>query len=160
MMSGKRRPPRGAVLAGVLAVVVVALLAALVQGSSPQEPGPGLSGTNECRALPRKIGTPTWYPADLPMPPGSYVSDEPAGAAGVNRVVWTSKGSLRDFVRWAFGEWPGHGWSLGTGEFEQDLVENNFNKGSERLGTFRARNVYCEDTYTEVLLVLTGGAPA
>ncbi|MGH2829825.1 MAG: hypothetical protein ACRDJM_05025, partial [Actinomycetota bacterium] len=113
---------------------------------------PTLSGN--CLQRGRPIKTPSWYPADLPMPPGSYAIQEPKAERGLRRVVFASKGDLRAFVVHALKEWKARGWSLGKGESEPGEAEDNFLK-DDRYGVFRARSVFCEQDWTWVLIVLT-----
>lgn len=98
--------------------------------------------------------TPSWYPADLTMPPGSYAVREERGERGIRRAVFASKGDLRAFVVHALREWPKRGWTLGKGESEPGEAEDNFLKGNT-YGVFRARSIYCEPDWTWVLMVIT-----
>lgn len=147
----------------VALVLAVAAAAALLLGNPSQDPTasptPGASTTpttrGRCLELPRSVATPSWFPDDLPMPPGSYVSEVPAASAGLRRVRFAVKGSIRDFVRHALGEWPKQGWTLGRGESEPGEAEDNFLKSKEnRYGVFRAQSLYCDAGWTWVLIVL------
>lgn len=89
------------------------------------------------------------------MPSGSYAADVPAAQAGLRRIVYVAKGSLRDFITHVFDAWKDHGWTLGRGESEPGEAEDNFLKqGENRYGVFRAREVYCDREWIQVLLVI------
>ncbi len=119
-------------------------------GATPKDPLP-----RQCLQLPKKLATPAWFPDDLPMPRGSYAADVPPAQAGLRRIVFASKGSLREFVLHVFDAWKKRGWTLGRGESEPGEAEDNFLKQSEkRYGVFRAREVYCEKGWIQVLLVI------
>lgn len=110
----------------------------------------------ECLELPEQVDRPPWFPADLPLPPDSYVSLVPESRAeGVDQIVFTVLGTLDDFVRFVLDRWEQAGWILGRGEREPGEAESVFfTSGTERYGQFRARAVYCDQDYTEVLLIL------
>lgn len=109
----------------------------------------------DCLETPPQTPTPDWFPKDLPMPAGSYVNEVPEASAGLRRVVFTVSGTLRDFVRHALGVWPEHGWTLGRGESEPGEAEDQFLKGKNRYGLFKAQSVYCDTSKTWVLIVLS-----
>lgn len=149
---------RFAVVAAVLGVAgaAVALLGGgsdLPPRAATTPPAPPAAGT--CLPLPARVATPAWYPKDLPVPAGSYVSEVPEATAGLRRVVFAVRASLRDFVRHALTEWPKHGWTMGRGEAEPGEAEDNFLKAKEnRYGVFRARSILCDEGWTWVLVVL------
>lgn len=152
---------RIAALAGGLAA---ALVIALAVGGSRSTTKPQTLPTSgktpalppQCLEVPPRTTTPSWYPKDLPMPAGSYVSEVPQAQGGLRRAVFTVKGSLRDFVKHALTIWPKHGWQLGRGESEPGEAEDNFIKAREnRYGLFRAQSVYCDVNLTWVLMVLS-----
>lgn len=120
-------------------------------GATPTAPLPV-----ECLPLPERVSRPAWFPGDLPLPSDAYVSLVPESLAeGVDHIVFTVRGSLDDFVKFVLAEWEEAGWILGRGEREPGEAESVFyTKGTERYGQFRARAVYCDDAYTEVLLTL------
>jgi len=119
------------------------------QGSAPSIPLPA-----QCLDLPSEVARPDWFPDDLPLPAGSYVSLTPEQRApGIDEIVFTAKGSLDDFVSFVLERWEDAGWSLGRGEREPGEAESIFfTAGTERYGQFRARQVYCDESYTEVQL--------
>lgn len=115
----------------------------------PKEPLP-----SECLPLPaERLPTPDWFPADLPMPEGSYVSHLLDDGAGARRVVWTTDASLRGFVDHVLRRWKDEGWTIGRGEAEEGEAESTFSK-ADVFGSFKARQVYCDRDWTEVLLVI------
>ena len=63
-----------------------------------------------------------------------------------------------DFVQFVLARWPAEGWILGRGESEFGEAEDGFVRG-DTYGAFRARRVYCEDGWSEILLAL-GARPA
>lgn len=117
---------------------------------------PSIPLPEECLPLPDEEERPPWFPADLPLPGGSYVSwipDPPA--EGIRQIVFTARGTLDDFVRFVLDNWEAEGWNLGRGEREPGEAESIFfTEDTERYGQFRARAVYCDDAYTEVLLIM------
>ena len=157
---------RLAALAGVLAAALVVALA--VGGNRSASKGATLPASGktpvlpaQCLQVPSKIATPSWYPKDLPMPGGSFVSEVPQAQAGLRRVIFTVNGTLRDFVKHALTVWPKQGWRMGRGEAEPGEAEDNFIKtGSNRYGLFRAQSVYCDLNHTWVLMVLSDPSAA
>lgn len=120
-------------------------------GTAPSVPLPA-----QCFDLPQEVPRPSWFPADLPLPEGSYPSLIPEQRApGIREIVFTARGSLDDFVRFVLDRWEEAGWSLGRGEREPGEAESIFFAGeAERYGQFRARQVYCDEDYTEVQLIV------
>lgn len=150
-MNPRARIALGAAGVAVLAVVLVAILQNKPQSSGSPNAQPTL--TANCLKGDKKVATPSWYPSDLPMPKGSYAIDVPEAAGGLRRVVFAARGSLREFVGHALGEWKKQGWTLGRGESEPGEAEDNFLKG-DRYGIFRAQSVFCDPNRTWVLMVL------
>jgi hypothetical protein len=146
-------------VAVVLAAVGVGV--ALTQRSKPSA-GPGPSPTvsaiptgASCLPVGRRIATPSWYPADLPLPAGSYTMELPPATGSTRRIIFVAQGSLRDFVTHALSAWPKQGWQLGRGEAEPGEAEDQFAKPSDgRYGAFRARSIFCDQTKTWLLIVL------
>jgi len=110
----------------------------------------------QCLELPDPIAKPSWLPKDLPLPPGTYANAEPpAGAEGIYQIAMTSERSLDDMVKFILDRWPKAGWELGRGEREPGEAEAVFfADDKKRYGQFRARAVYCDQAWTELLLVL------
>jgi len=112
-----------------------------------------------CQPLPAQAAAPDWYPADLPLPGGSYAAGEVPGPPSVRKGVWAVKASLRAFVQHtALEAWPARGWHLGRGDAEAGEADGNFRRGQEA-GTFRARTVYCEQGWTELVVTFSAAAP-
>ena len=118
------------------------------------------SAFGACQPLPSQGTTPAWFPADLPLPDGSYAVGELAGAAPeFHKGAWAVKASLSDFVQHvALGDWRARGWRLGRGDAETGEADDDFRRGAEA-GTFRARAVYCDRGWTELVVTFTTGAP-
>ncbi|GAC1416711.1 MAG: hypothetical protein NVSMB57_12010 [Actinomycetota bacterium] len=143
-----------AVVAALLAVVAVvatvvsqkrpALTPQAVRTSSTQGP---------CITPKQPVKTPSWYPAELPMPAGSFAMEIPPPQGGLLRVIFAAKGSLRDFVIYALTTWKQQGWTMGRGEAEPGEAEDNFQK-NKRYGIFRAQGIFCDQGQTWVLVVL------
>ena len=113
-----------------------------------------------CQPLPGEGTAPSWFPGDLPLPDGSYAVAELAGTPpAFHKGVWAVKASLRDFVQHvALGEWKARGWNLGRGDAEAGEADDDFRRGTQA-GTFRARSVYCDAGWTELVVTFTTGAP-
>ncbi len=109
-----------------------------------------------CLPLPAPAKTPSWYPADLPLPPGSYPSNIVLpGKTSYPRAIFAAKGSLRDFIVSVLAEWPKKGWTLGRGEAEAAEAEDNFVKlGTGIRGAFIARSSFCDAGWTCVYVVM------
>ncbi len=148
-------------LAVAVALAAIGAGVAITQRSKPAA-GPTPSPTASvvptgagCLPVPQRIATPSWYPSDLPLPPGSYAAELPPASGSTRRIIFVSEGSLSDFVRHALADWPKRGWQLGRGEAEPGEAEDQFAKPSDgRYGAFRARSIFCDQTKTWVLLVL------
>jgi hypothetical protein len=89
------------------------------------------------------------------MPPGSYATGLRIGSTtGFRQVIFASKGSLQDFVRFVSAEWPKHGWRLGRGESEPGEAEDQFYKPATKvLGAFRAGVFFCDQKWTWVYII-------
>jgi len=149
----------------VIALLIVGGIVALNDhgasspGASPSPTTTDRLGTitpTGCEALPGKGKTPSWYPDDLPLPPGSYASDVKLPAtAGFPRAIFAAKGSLKDFVLYVLSEWRKLGWTLGRGEAEAGEAEDNFFKtGTDTRGAFVARTTFCDAGWTWVYIVI------
>jgi hypothetical protein len=122
-----------------------------VPASAVQPSAPG----RRCLPSGRAIKTPSFYPHDLPLPPGSFATQVLPSQSGVNRVIFTAEGDLRSFVQYVLGEWPKRGWRLGRGEAEPGEAEDQFAQASTGLyGAFKAQSTLCDETQTWVLIVL------
>jgi len=122
--------------------------------------------------VPAAAEQPDWFPADLPLPPGSFptadtesasgASDSDADAASgdeTNRGFFVVKGTIDDFTTFVKEQWPAQGYALGKGEAEPGEAEGGFRKGDFG-GAFRIRDVYCDATMTELLITYGRGTTA
>jgi hypothetical protein len=146
---------RIALVAALVAAAAVAVI--MVTQSDPTTPQsrstPLPTLTSNCLKVAKPIATPAWYPDDLPLPAGSFALEEPKATSGLRRVIFATKGTLRDFVVHALSVWKREGWTLGRGESEPGEAEDNFLKG-ERYGIFRAQSIFCDPNMTWVLIVV------
>jgi hypothetical protein len=112
------------------------------------------SGAPKCK-YPDKLPAPSWLPADLPLPPGTYHSENlPGSIFGYKRAIFVVPGPLIDFARFVLSEWPKAGWTLGRGDSEGFEVEAPFTK-PPAAGAFKAQGQYCNPTYALMLLIYT-----
>lgn len=117
--------------------------------------------TSGCLPAPAKAPTPAWYPADLPLPPGSYASKEVQGPP-VAQAFFVVPTGLVGYVQFVNREWAAHGWTQGRGEAEQGEAENSFARiqGDRREGgAWRAREAFCDTGMVELLLVYKQESP-
>jgi hypothetical protein len=119
----------------------------------------GTLGPGRCQQLPARAETPSWYPDDLPLPPGSYpAAIKLPATSNYPRAIFAVRGTLRDFIIYALSVWPRSGWALGRGEAEAGEAEDNFYRpGSDVRGAFIARSDYCDAGWTWVYIVLGSG---
>src|SRR4029077_17336414 len=120
---------------------------------------PGASGSPSSTAIPAedlpacdpppKVATPDWFPADLPLPSGSYATVDLAPVSGYHRGLFAVPGAVDAFGRFVLSTWPSKGWVLGRGDTEFGEVENQFVRGSAQ-GGFRARDAFCTPAYANV----------
>jgi hypothetical protein len=122
--------------------------------------------TAACRPVPPEGAPLAWFPAELPLPAGSYpIQDVDAAApppsapaSDTHRGLLAVHGSVTDFTSFIATEWTAAGWSLGKGDAERGEAEGGYRRGDFG-GAYRARDVYCDPTFTELLIVYgPGGA--
>jgi len=65
--------------------------------------------------------------------------------------------SVTDFRAFIASQWTAAGWTMGKGDAERGEAEGGFRKGDFG-GVFRARDVYCDPTYSELLIAYGKGA--
>ena len=152
--------------------------AASTQASSSAAPRTTAARTSACKPVPAKAEQPDWFPADLPLPAGSFavadtqspttltdsdatttVPDSDAASGTVSethRGFFAVKGTIDDFLRFARTDWAAKGWSLGRGDQEAGEADDGFRKGDFG-GSFRIRDVYCDATMTELLITYGKG---
>jgi hypothetical protein len=120
--------------------------------------------------VPPQAGELDWLPTDLPLPPGTYAtqdtespatssdaaedSDAPASA---HRGLLVVKGTVQDFKLFVATNWPPAGYALGRGDAEAGEAEGGYRKGDFG-GVYRVRDVYCDPTMSELLLTYGKGA--
>jgi len=121
--------------------------------------------------VPAQGGELDWLPADLPLPPGTYATEDselPATSsdadaeesdapAGVHRGFLVVKMSVDDFKKFVTTNWPPAGYALGRGDAEAGEAEGGYRKGDFG-GVYRVRDVYCDPTMSELLLTYGKGA--
>lgn len=105
-----------------------------------------------CTKVPPAGPALAWLPHDLPLPPGTYATTD-ISAGGLQRGMLVVPTDLHGFVVFALQQWPKVGFRLGRGDAEAHEAEDSFSKG-DRVGAFRARSVYCDQSKTELLLVV------
>ncbi len=121
----------------------------LVSGPSPT-PAPSLP---PCE-FPPEVATPSWLPADLPLPGGTYPSQTLTESVGYNRGIFVVPGSLEDLARFILSEFPASGWILGRGESEPGEIETQFSR-SPAVGALKAQANYCDPGFSLMLLIYT-----
>jgi hypothetical protein len=150
------------------AVVVVALAAACSSDKAPtaasSDTDAASARTSACRDVPGAGPALSWLPADLPLPDGSYAIQDldasgppPTVASETHRGLIAVHGSIDDFVTFINTQWIAQGWSLGKGDAEQGEAEGGYRRDDVG-GAYRVRDVYCDPTFTELLLVFGPGA--
>ena len=95
-----------------------------------------------------------WLPSDLPLPDGAYAFHEfPVTGAGFETVLLAVPMADADLVRFVREEWEARGWVSGQTESEPGETEIAFLRDG-RFGAVRVRPVYCDKSWTELLVVL------
>ena len=159
------------------AAVAVALLGVASGCSSDDSPtaasaGSGASAANAtasrtsaCRPVPAAGPAFDWFPADLPLPAGTYPTED-VSASGASSSASDSDshrgflvvpGSVTDFSAFIAREWTAAGWTMGKGDAERGEAEGGFRKGDFG-GVYRVRDVYCDPKFSELLLAYGKGA--
>jgi len=123
--------------------------------SSPPSSGSG-GGTGPyvgpCLDRPEPGPPLDWLPDYIPLPEGTYpVLDLPTGEEDFRRAVLAVPMEYLDFVQFADDRWPSDGWATSQTEVEPGEADTAFIRGDE-LGWFQARRVYCEESWSEILL--------
>lgn len=126
----------------------------------PTPSAPATLGGPCIAAQPRK-SMPSFFPKNLPLPPGSYAAEVPPPFAGSQRAVVIAKGTLRDFIVFILSEWPKQGWVLGRGDAEPGEADDSFrDQRAVNYGAFKARAIMCDTTTTWVFFVFAHATPA
>ena len=112
-----------------------------------------------------------WLPPDLPLPDGTYAITDPEAPAGAtttsaaaaapdsetHRGFLAVHGSVTDFSAFIATQWVAKGWTLGKGDAERGEAEGGYRKGDFG-GAFRVRDVYCDPSFSELLITYGKGA--
>jgi hypothetical protein len=128
--------------------------------------------TSACKPVPPEAGELDWLPTDLPLPPGTYATEdtesttttsadadaeESDAPAGARRGFLVVKMTVADFKQFVANNWPAAGYALGRGDAEAGEAEGGYRKGDFG-GVYRVRDVYCDPTMSELLLTYGKGA--
>jgi len=128
--------------------------------------------TSACKPVPPQAGELDWLPADLPLPPGAYATEDTESPtttssdadaeqsnspAGAQRGLLVVKMTVADFKSFVAKNWPAAGYALGRGDAEAGEAEGGYRKGDFG-GVYRVRDVYCDPTMSELLLTYGKGA--
>ena len=105
-----------------------------------------------CQPPPPAQANVPWFPADLPLPPGTYTAQEVDVSAPSKGVILVVPMTIREYVTFTLAELPKQGWRLGRGDSEANEAEDTFTKGTAG-GSFRVRSVYCDTTKSELRIV-------
>ncbi|HEX2040612.1 MAG TPA: hypothetical protein VHF47_12880 [Acidimicrobiales bacterium] len=107
------------------------------------------------KELPPRVPDAAWLPSELPLPPGSYtIYDEvPPPGATYRRAQFVIPLGLHEFGAYVRNELTGRGWVFGQyeaepGEWESILVK------APTIGAYRVRSTFCDESYSELLIVL------
>jgi len=150
-------------IALVLAGGVVAVAQHKPHTAPAARPTPSVPATlgGPCIAAQPRKPMPSFFPTNLPLPPGSYATEVPPPFAGSQRTIVIAKGSLRDFVLFILTEWPKQGWVLGRGDGEPGEADDSFrDQGAVNYGAFKARAIMCDTSTTWVFFVFAHATPA
>jgi hypothetical protein len=166
----RRRRAAVAALATVAALVPVISACSADQHTTAGAPASSDVSTNgartsACRPVPAAGAELAWLPAELPLPSGSFpIQDVDAAAAppsvpasDTHRGLIAVHASVTDFTSFIASEWTSRGWTLGKGDAERGEAEAGYRRGDFG-GSYRIRDVYCDPTFTELLLVYGPGA--
>jgi hypothetical protein len=145
------------VLASLGGIVALQVMKGMDEPTAVRPPLPAGVGSIRACPLPTQVALPSWYPKDLPLPPGSFASSVDAAGAGIRVVSLVVREPLEETIRFIGQTWAKQGWKLGQGERERFEAENVFWKSDVRYGRFRI-NVLCSTEWTAVTLALADPA--
>jgi hypothetical protein len=103
---------------------------------------------------PARIDTPSWVPRDLPLPEGTYASQDFGKRVGYFQAILVMDVTTPQFARFVLRTWPEAGWQLGRGDSEPGEVEDVFTK-SPAVGAFKAQDQPCHPPFTLMLVIFT-----
>ena len=105
-------------------------------------------------------------PADLPLPAGSFPTQDlatggpasslPESESETHRGLIAVHASVEEFSSFIKTEWGSRGWTFGKGDAEEGEAEGGYRKASFG-GVYRVRDVYCDPSFSELLLVYGPG---
>lgn len=143
------------------AAVALALAACGGGSTTPAAPtvGPtptGIAGIDpaslpECE-YPDRISFPSWFPEDLPLPPGSYAAEKLTAVQGYRRSLLVVQRSLAEFQDFVLDRFPQEGWVVGRGDTEPGEVDLQFSRAPS-VGAFRALDQFCRPGFVLVLMI-------
>jgi len=123
------------------------------QSAPAPTPAAGPTTTSpSCQQPPPAQANVAWFPADLPLPPGTYTAQEVQVSAPSKGVILVVPMTIREYVTFTLAELPKQGWRLGRGDSEANEAEDSFTKGAAG-GSFRVRSVYCDTSKSELRIV-------
>ncbi|MEA2461209.1 MAG: hypothetical protein QOH90_1386, partial [Actinomycetota bacterium] len=109
---------------------------------------------------PERIAMPEWIPEDLPLPKGTYASEEEMSVSGYRRafLIWPP-GFTNDEVRhFVFDEWPEAGFRIGRQDSEYGEVEAELHH-SPAEGAFKILTTACHPRYRVLYLIYAPTGP-
>jgi hypothetical protein len=145
------------VLASLGGVAALQVIKGSGEPAAVRPPVPAGVGSIRACPLPTQVAMPSWYPKDLPLPPGSFASSVDAAGDGIRVVSLDVREPLEETIRFIGQTWAKQGWKLGQGERERFEAENVFWKSDVRYGRFRI-NVLCSTEWTAVTLAIADPA--
>ena len=101
---------------------------------------------------PAKADLPKWFPDDLPLPPGSYATENLDAVQGYRRVLLVVQRTLADFQDFVLQRFPDEGWVVGRGDTEPGEVDLQFSRAPS-VGAFRALDQFCRPGFVLVLMI-------
>ena len=162
-MMGPVSPPVGRrvqllLLAGALGALVITKVVSSPSADEPdvaRPPIPSVPPSGGPCTQPPAVAMPPWYPADLPLPAGSFATAaDDGGGEGIRVVTLVVPRALEDTITTVVRGWSGEGWKMGAGEREPWEAENVFWKPDDRYGRFRILES-CGPEWTFVTVAIT-----
>jgi hypothetical protein len=98
----------------------------------------------------------SWMPAGLPLPPGSYPSEDLTPSSGSPHVAsFVVPGSVADFFDFVSNNWPGSGATITFGEQDPNDSEFVFQYGGQQ-GSMVLTRPFCDPGYSSLDLAYGG----
>jgi hypothetical protein len=148
-----------------LAAALILTLGAACSKESPSSSNPkgspGRSQTDlssHCHVAEGRL--PRWLPPQLPLPKGTFATDELAASPGQHRAIFVVPLGIRALTDFVHNRWAAAGYTLGRTEVTDKQVSGSFVKPPSR-GTFLAQ-ASCGKGKTIVLLAFeaTSSSPS